>query len=405
MIPESPTISPGASGDDKVAVSTTNPDVPVLAKNSPSSGFNARSIVGGGMDRFTALINDNIIAARYGVFATIALLTVYGISNTPLFFRYRTVAEIPKSFFVGRRRLYCRIIGVHRDANANHVTRGTADMPIQITVRNLSPIGMLLPTSWFESLMRISPSSGNFSRGLVKGGGKAEESKTELLRLQIAGIFAPPVSRDSYDPVQVLERLAKKRTLVSCQLLGREVLTPLEGNDESAYQQNIQQSSSSVDENNSSVYFYDDINSNNEVPTVLDGCQVALCKITYRPQFLQIFPTDLAETLVEAGNGSVASNLLFHSSSPHTENCKRDDILTTAFKREITDASQRIQDIRNDVKYLDKLAILEFEAAQKSKGMWSVPEVRQMKKEIVDEVDFQAEASLLQKIWRRIQGG
>jgi hypothetical protein len=38
--------------------------------------YNARTIVGKGMDIFTATINDNIIAARYGVFATVALLTV-----------------------------------------------------------------------------------------------------------------------------------------------------------------------------------------------------------------------------------------------------------------------------------------------------------------------------------------
>lgn len=54
-----------------------------------------RGTVGAGMDRFSHLVNDNLVAARYGVFAGITLLTVYGLSQTPLFFRYRTVADVP----------------------------------------------------------------------------------------------------------------------------------------------------------------------------------------------------------------------------------------------------------------------------------------------------------------------
>ena len=38
--------------------------------------YDARAVIGKGMHKFTDLINENIIAARYGVFATVALLTV-----------------------------------------------------------------------------------------------------------------------------------------------------------------------------------------------------------------------------------------------------------------------------------------------------------------------------------------
>lgn len=38
-----------------------------------------RAIVGKGMTSFSELINENIVAARYGAFATIALLTVSSI--------------------------------------------------------------------------------------------------------------------------------------------------------------------------------------------------------------------------------------------------------------------------------------------------------------------------------------
>ena len=71
----------------------------------------------------------------------------------------------------------------------------------------------------------------------------------------------------------------------------------------------------------------------------------------------------------------------------------------------IVDTSQRINDLRKDVKYLDRLAKVEFDAAKKSAGMWSVPEVRQMKKEVVEEVEFQSKSNVFQKLWRYIRGG
>ena len=54
-----------------------------------------RGGVGQGMNAFSDLVNNNLIAFRYGTVATVTLLTAYGIANTPLFFRYRSVAEIP----------------------------------------------------------------------------------------------------------------------------------------------------------------------------------------------------------------------------------------------------------------------------------------------------------------------
>eukprot|EP00534_Pseudo-nitzschia_fraudulenta_P007365 CAMPEP_0201194640 /NCGR_PEP_ID=MMETSP0851-20130426/149522_1 /ASSEMBLY_ACC=CAM_ASM_000631 /TAXON_ID=183588 /ORGANISM="Pseudo-nitzschia fraudulenta, Strain WWA7" /LENGTH=389 /DNA_ID=CAMNT_0047481345 /DNA_START=40 /DNA_END=1206 /DNA_ORIENTATION=+ len=389
MKPESPDPSPLSDGNDtdigssSEIVESGNPE----EEKGTLSVYNPRTLVGGGMERFTSLINDNIIAARYGVFATIALLTAYGISNTPLFFRYRTVADIPKSYFIGRRRLYCRVIGVHRDSGTN--TTEVGDNSILISVRNLSPIGMLLPTSWFESLMKLSPSSSTLSLGSAYGGGcKPEETNKELLRIQVAGILSPPLVGYLHNPEEFLERLAKKRTLVSCQLLGRKVLVPQRTDEDSACRQNKGEESSGIHENKKHAsFYYSMINSRKDV----DDHQVALCRLKYRPNW-QFFSTDLAEVLITTGNASVDSNVLnVASSSNHA--------LAGDFQHKIEDASQRIEDIRGDVNYLGRLNTFEFDAAKKSKGMWSVPEVRQIKREIVDEVDFQTKASPLQKIW------
>lgn len=47
-----------------------------IAIDAPVADVGARIVVGKGMNKFSELINENIIAARYGVFATITLLTV-----------------------------------------------------------------------------------------------------------------------------------------------------------------------------------------------------------------------------------------------------------------------------------------------------------------------------------------
>lgn len=59
-----------------------------------------RTVVGESMDNFTQFVNDNLIMARFGVMATVTLLAAYGIANTPLFFRFRTVAEIPCELYI-----------------------------------------------------------------------------------------------------------------------------------------------------------------------------------------------------------------------------------------------------------------------------------------------------------------
>ena len=59
-----------------------------------------RKLIGSSMGNVSDFINENLIAARYGAMATIFLLTAYGISNTPLFFRFRTVHEIPCKLYV-----------------------------------------------------------------------------------------------------------------------------------------------------------------------------------------------------------------------------------------------------------------------------------------------------------------
>ena len=54
-----------------------------------------RQVVGRGMHHVSDVINENIAAARYATIASILLLSAYGVASTPLFYRFKTVKDIP----------------------------------------------------------------------------------------------------------------------------------------------------------------------------------------------------------------------------------------------------------------------------------------------------------------------
>lgn len=68
--------------------------------------------MGSGSVQLSDWINDHLIVARPVAFASIGLLAAYGLSHSPLLFRYRTVSDIPARSFQNRRTLVGRLIRV-----------------------------------------------------------------------------------------------------------------------------------------------------------------------------------------------------------------------------------------------------------------------------------------------------
>jgi hypothetical protein len=110
-----------------------------------------RQSVGTGMHAFSDLVNDNLVAARFATVATVSLIAAYGMSNTPLFFRYTSVREIPTQHFLSRKRLRARLIKI--------IDNDQAGQPIVCFVRHLSPAGQLLNRELFEFGMKAAPSA------------------------------------------------------------------------------------------------------------------------------------------------------------------------------------------------------------------------------------------------------
>jgi hypothetical protein len=204
----------------------------------------------------------------------------------------------------------------------------------------------------------------------------------------LAGIQSPPVSGLSYRPEEWLERLAKQRALVSCQVLARQVsLGPVIKDDSKPQKRTM---ADVLPE----LKGYEEKERKMIVEAMKNkDDQTAICRITYRPSLFQFFPSDVAEALIRGGNANVSSSLITNSLEE-----------TGIPKTKALDASQRIQDLRKDVQYLDQLAKSEFEAAKASMGMWSVPEVRASKPEVVEEVEFQTKANPFKKLWRWFRG-
>ncbi len=60
-----------------------------------TSSITARQLFGQWTVQVSDAINDNLILVRYGTITSIALLSAYGLYKTPLFFRYKSVSDIP----------------------------------------------------------------------------------------------------------------------------------------------------------------------------------------------------------------------------------------------------------------------------------------------------------------------
>ena len=202
----------------------------------------------------------------------------------------------------------------------------------------------------------------------------------------IAGIHGPPVPHLLYQTEEHLKRLASERTLVSCQLLARQVVSSVRTDDGSNSKKRPMLAVMPELAQEDASKTVELQQSSSQIP------EVAICRVTYRPSFFQLFSTDVAQSLVLSGNASVSSSVLGQQQSASQVST-------------IRDSSQRLDDLRDDLKYLDRLTKAEFEAAAKSLGMWSVREVREAKRDVMDEVEFQTKATAIQKLWRWIRGG
>jgi hypothetical protein len=115
--------------------------------------------------------------------------------------------------------------------------------------------------------------------------------------------------------------------------------------------------------------------------------QTAVCRLRYRPG-KSFFRVDLGQSLVRYGRATISS------AGMHVP----DESVT------VVDTSESLKDLEEDTKYMQKLEQAEYLAAKGSHGMFSDAQVRSDRKDIVEEIEFEAKATVIQKLWRWLRG-
>lgn len=354
-------------------VSYDNKDVPI----------SWRQTIGNTINSATDVINENLMVARYTAIASITLLTCYGISKTPLFFRYKRVSEIPSSMFRNRQTIYGRIVHIvepnlasisnNKSPTTSTTTTSTTlakeEEPIVCLVRQLSPVARLLNKSTYEKIMEKKQPSSSSSVSF-----NSHQNEGDLIKIELAGIKAPPFyyGENGEGTNDWLKRLASNRTPVSCTLISRRILKLVK------------------EDGNFNKTLYNVKSSQNLRPHTMDSDpekeQVAIAKIMYRPG-MSLFRKDLGSSLVSCGRANVASEGM-HIEIPSMPT---------------VDGSTKLGDIDSDVKYLERLSQLEYEAVKGRLGMWNVDAVRSTRSDLVEEAEFEIHASRWKKIWRSMK--
>ena len=317
-------------------------------------------------------VNENLVAVRYATLTTIALLTAFGISQTPLFFRYRTVADIPSTLFRTRRKIRGRIMKSESPMEAG--------LPIRCHVRHLSPLESILTKRMFETLLKWHP--------FAAAGISPQDNMRDLMKVEIAGVRSTGYYASSTDqPGEWFERLAREHTPVTLQLLGRRiaeraVAPPGQSNmtflPHKPHKRKIPGLESALD--STAVREFTEENTE----------QIAVARMYFRPKATQWTPIDIAQSMVRFGRANISSNGLYGS---------------IGAKDRLLDTTESVKDLQADAEYMETLAQAEYKAASESRGMWADHSVRQSRKDIVDEVEFQSTASFWQKLWRQLRGG
>ena len=174
--------------------------------------------------------------------------------------------------------------------------------------------------------------------------------------------FTPPGVEQ---PGEWLRQLAKNRTPIACTLLARKSYTKMKND-----HLNLKSNQTSF-------------NNNNKLGNQTD-C-IAICQLAYRPTLLSFFRKDLASSLISFGRSGVASGMFIDNQT-----------------MPIVDASTELDDVKSDVKYMEKLEKLEYDAFRNHRGMWVNPGVRDSRPDLLEEAEFESNANIFQKLWRRL---
>ncbi|KAK1745791.1 hypothetical protein QTG54_003715 [Skeletonema marinoi] len=377
-----------------------------------------RKQIGSHLSTLTDVVNDNLIIVRYATFSTVFLLGAYGVANTPLFYRYKNLNDIASKVFTKRQRIHGRIVGVLDSTNNNvagsgrqfvssssqsskhwndvaasssstlnnsddNSTQPQQQRPITILFRHSSPMERLLTQSAMDKILQFTSSSGKSSSpsGLLYS---SSNTHRNLLPIELAGVVSPPTiattnhhsassvlsatltngasststSAPSPQVPEVLQSLIEKKARISLQMLALRT-SSTNGTDQST-------SSSMMDENN---------------------MHSAICHLNYRKPNQWFSTTKLGLELVQRGQALVNQDGLVIPT--------KDDNNAA-----LIDFNPTVKQLQTDSTFISLLEEAEFAAWKSKEGVWSSSQMRELRKEYVEE-----EEHLNSSLWSRVKRG
>ena len=389
-----PSASDRSSDAEKAGI---NHKCTVSSESGGESTF--RTQVGRHLSTLTDVVNDNLIIVRSATFATVFLVGAYGIANTPLFYRHKNLNDIASKVFTKRQRIHGRIVGildsnkvassnVWNDASVassstlnkigNDITQThQKQKPVTILFRHSSVMERLLPQSAMESILQFSSGRNLSPSGLINSSSKAPRN---LLPIELAGIvsFSLPTTNtntaskvlsqslskgasfksSSQQVPEALQSLIDKKVRVSLQMLAlRSVKTPRSGAEEST-------------------------------TTMMDESRTfaAICHLSYKKPNQWLNTTNLGLELIQRGQALVNQEGLIvpeeHGNS------------------ELIDFNPTIKQLHADSSFISKLEEAEFKAWKAKEGAWSSLEMRELRKEYVEEDRY-----LNSSLWSKMKNG
>ena len=359
-----------ASADPQSPPTPPTPSAESSASENTHEKPTVRQQLGSTFSAISDTINSNLIIIRYGTLGSIVLLGAYGIANTPLFYRYKSLWDIPESKWMRRRWIHGRIVGVLENKYATQATQTTHErkglssllssslqkeagggdhtrlassetelsqsktQPIVILFRHSSPMERLLTQSAMNKVLSLTGKSS--SRMFYS----STNPHKNLFLVELAGISHAqyPMISDGF-----LSRLAADKARVSIQLLAQRA-------------------------NASSL---------NSEKHILKEEGSALCHVTYRKPNQWFSSTDIALEMVRLGHAVISSSVVPKSYEKNDEEQKDRTI--------IINFNPTPKQLQHDAAFMSQLEEAEYAAWKSKTGIWSQDRMRALRPEYEEE--------------------
>ncbi|KAL3794936.1 hypothetical protein HJC23_004313 [Cyclotella cryptica] len=418
--PQQPSPPPSNTDGDNATSSATTQSPPPHHAQTPPPNHNdvptLRHRLGTHLSDLSDLINSNLILFRYGAVSSILLLSVYGMANTPLFYRYKSVWDIPAKMWK-RRWIHGRIVGVqtgrgeamngggrassgissllsssvlrqrnysleyennHSSTNQTITKTNEAHCPIIVFVRHSSPMERLLTQKAMDKLLSLTGNSNHSSSNTSH-----TQRRRNLIPIELAGILHPPPTTTTLGDMShhhgmgLLHKLVHDKTRVSIQLLAQRATV-------------ASLSDVSPEEGRA------------RIPLSDDGQSTAIGHVTYRKPKQWFHRSNVSLELVAAGQALLSSSVVPQSLET------RDDVDATTTITTITNTVLHFdptpRHLQEDAAFLSLLEQAEYTAWKAKVGVWSSEKMRDLRMEYRVEEEY-VSSRWSTRVWNALRRG